>query len=183
MLVSTPHRDLPHSREERRLQDSLVLLSGLQAGVARRLLAPSTTPGYVEMTLPDFALCRSIQPLDQAAQAQYVTRRLRATIVPLISMSSGLVHPHFPTTLLRYYLLTHDQLDSLARWYHQVHPPVKETPMYPFSIPSWLGEHSGAAADRDGDVCDRARSVDLATKRRRFGRFIGLSGCESPTGE
>lgn len=32
----------------------------------------------------------------------------------------------------------------------------------------------------EGVEGEKGREVDLATKRRRFGRFIGLRGCESP---
>jgi hypothetical protein len=45
---------------------------------------------------------------------------------------------------------------------------VDATTAYPVSIPAWIGTHG-------------EESVDLQTKRRRFGRFIGLRGCESPT--
>lgn len=34
--------------------------------------------------------------------------------------------------------------------------------------------------DGDGDVEGEVGGVDLETKRRRWGRFIGLQGCESP---
>lgn len=38
--------------------------------------------------------------------------------------------------------------------------------------------------DHDGRECrngnGNGNAVDLVTKRRRFGRFIGLRGCESP---
>lgn len=38
--------------------------------------------------------------------------------------------------------------------------------------------------DHDGRECrngnGNGNEVDLVTKRRRFGRFIGLRGCESP---
>ncbi|RMZ79228.1 hypothetical protein DV737_g3475, partial [Chaetothyriales sp. CBS 132003] len=53
--------------------------------------------------------------------------RISTPLVPLISVTTGLAHPHFPRSLLQFYLLTHDQLDSLARWYHQVDPAVEET--------------------------------------------------------
>ncbi|EXJ57933.1 hypothetical protein A1O7_05356 [Cladophialophora yegresii CBS 114405] len=95
---------------------------------------------------------------------------LRTPLVPLISVATGLPHPQFPTSLLQYHLLTHDQLDSLARWYHQVEPAVQETFLYPACIPAWTSLHDE----------DRQVEVDLETKRRRWGRFIGLRGCESP---
>src|SRR5436305_7902535 len=52
---------------------------------------------------------------------------LQTPLVPLISVTSGLPHPNFPTSILQYHLLTHHQLDELARYHHQVTPPVRET--------------------------------------------------------
>lgn len=93
-------------------------------------------------------------------------------------------------TLLQYHLLTHEQLDSLARWYHQVEPAVDETFMYPAWIPAWTSLYpnvggGGVAAnvilENSGRNASVETEVDLETKRRRWGRFIGLRGCESPT--
>jgi len=42
--------------------------------------------------------------------------------------------------------------------------------MYPAWVPAWTGLNDSSAG-----------AVDLETKRRRWGRFIGLRGCESPT--
>lgn len=42
--------------------------------------------------------------------------------------------------------------------------------MYPAWIPAWTGIDASTIEE-----------VDLETKRRRWGRFIGLRGCESPT--
>ncbi|EXJ93925.1 hypothetical protein A1O1_02318 [Capronia coronata CBS 617.96] len=111
-------------------------------------------------------------------QYMHSVEHLRAPLVPLISVSSGLSHPLFPTTLLQYHLLTHDQLDDLARWYHQVNPPVDETFMYPAWIPAWT---TSDPENTMGRASNDRNSIDLETKRRRFGRFIGLRGCESPT--
>ncbi|KAL1975194.1 hypothetical protein VTN31DRAFT_3586 [Thermomyces dupontii] len=94
-------------------------------------------------------------------------QHLANPLVPLVSITTGLPHPDFPMSILAFHLLTHEQLDSMARHYHQVWPPVPETFGYPIRIPAWVGtpyEHT----------------VDLETKRRRIGRFIGLRGCESP---
>lgn len=41
------------------------------------------------------------------------------------------------------------------------------------SIPAWL--------NRDGAGLGGQDAVGLETKRRRWGRFLGLKGCESPT--
>jgi hypothetical protein len=101
---------------------------------------------------------------------------LETPLVPLISVTSGLPHPSFPTSILRYHLLTHEQLDELARFYHQVTPPVRETFRYPARIPAWVSVNEEEDAE-----C--AAEVDLETKRRRWGRFVGLRGCETPTEE
>lgn len=90
---------------------------------------------------------------------------LNTPLFPLVSITSGLQHPDFPPNLLAFHVLTSTQLDNLARHYHQVWPPVEHTSRYPTTIPAWVG----APNEQD---------VDLETKRRRFGTFIGLQGCE-----
>jgi len=99
---------------------------------------------------------------------------LRTPLVPLVSASTDLPHPCFPQSLLQYHLLTHEQLDSLARWYHQVEPAVEETGWYPTRIQPWT------SLDNQSQTRSQEQ-VGLETKRRRWGRFIGLGGCESPT--
>lgn len=137
---------------------------------------------------------RTLSPNSLHTKVQYMqsVEHLRAPLVPLISVSTGLPHPSFPTSLLQYHLLTHAQLDSLARWYHQVAPAVDETFMYPAWIPAWTSLDESEASSHNNVVLDDAapddyegegageRGLDLETKRRRFGRFIGLRGCESP---
>ncbi|UKZ46588.1 hypothetical protein TrVGV298_000793 [Trichoderma virens] len=70
---------------------------------------------------------------------------------PLVQLTTGAVHPHFPRTVLQFWLLTDAQLESLAQFYHQ-------------RTPSPL-----------------VSAAPLEEKRRKMGRFIGLRGCESPT--
>lgn len=98
---------------------------------------------------------------------------LETPLVPLISVTSGLPHPSFPTSILQYHLLTHETLDELARFYHQVYPPVPETYRYPARIPAWVAAEAG----RESVLLEK---IDLETKRRRWGRFVGLRGCETP---
>ncbi|KAA8642263.1 hypothetical protein EYZ11_006667 [Aspergillus tanneri] len=99
-----------------------------------------------------------------------VLRHLQTPLCPLVSSTTGLEHPEFPPTLLAFHLLTSSQLDDLARHYHQVWPPVPATLCYPVTIRPWVGT-------------DLESETNLQTKRRRFGRFIGLRGCESPVEE
>ncbi|GAD94118.1 conserved hypothetical protein [Paecilomyces variotii No. 5] len=94
-------------------------------------------------------------------------KHLASPLAPLVSITTGLPHPDFPRTLLAYHLLTWDQLDDIARHYHQVWPPVPETFGYPIQVPAWVGANSEF-------------DLDIETKRRRLGRFMGLRGCESP---
>ncbi|KAL2004917.1 hypothetical protein VTN00DRAFT_2767 [Thermoascus crustaceus] len=94
-------------------------------------------------------------------------QHLARPLVPLVSITTGRPHPDFPRTILSYHLLNSSQLDDLARHYHQVWPPVPETFGYPLRVPAWIGTNN-------------EHEVDIETKRRRFGRFVGLRGCESP---
>ncbi|KAL4977776.1 hypothetical protein BDW66DRAFT_149799 [Aspergillus desertorum] len=89
---------------------------------------------------------------------------------PLVSYSTGRTHPYFPNSVLALNLLTSAQLDALALHFHQVYPPRRESFRYPLPVKPWL--------TTNGFVRDLG--VDTEVKRRRFGRFIGLRGCESP---
>lgn len=125
-------------------------------------------------TTPILIIGSPISPSTQAHRREIQARitHLSRPLVPLVSVTTGLPHPAFPTSLLQYQLLTHEQLDELVRWYHQTDDAGRERWMYPCPIGAgkvWtgMGEETNAV-------------VDLQTKRRRWGRFIGLRGCESP---
>lgn len=100
----------------------------------------------------------------------HALKHLSSPLAPLVSITTGLPHPDFPRTLLAYHLLTSSQLDDIARHYHQVWPPLPETSGYPIQVRAWVGTR------REGEL-------DIETKRRRLGRFMGLRGCESPVGD
>ncbi|KAK4218751.1 hypothetical protein QBC37DRAFT_332689 [Rhypophila decipiens] len=85
---------------------------------------------------------------------------LSLPLAPFVQLTSGLVHPAFPQTLLHFWLLTSDQLDALAAFYHQS-PPCEWTAHYPCPIVY----HA---------------DLSLEEKRRKIGKFIGLRGCETP---
>lgn len=83
------------------------------------------------------------------------------TLHPLVNNETGITHRHFPLTIFQFWLLTDEQLDGLASFYHQ-RTPSRWSKHYPCPI-SW---------PRIG--------LTLEDKRRKFGRFIGLRGCETP---
>lgn len=87
---------------------------------------------------------------------------LASKLHPLLSVSSGLPHPDFPASLLHYHILTEAQLDDLAHFYHQ-RTPTALSFAYPAPVMArWV------------------KQAPVEDKRRRFGRFVGLRGCESP---
>lgn len=86
---------------------------------------------------------------------------MKIRLSPIVQISTGAVHPAFPRTLLNFWLLTEEQLDSLALFYHQRYPN-ELTMAYPCPV-EWP-----------------ATGLTIADKRRKMGRFIGLRGCESP---
>jgi len=92
-------------------------------------------------------------------------------------MPEGAPHPSFPPTLLHYHLLTEDQLDSIARYYHQwVNSPTIWTHSYP-TVMDWNAEWLESVGQTKG------MDVRMHIKKRKFGRFIGLRGCDTPVEE
>ncbi|KAK2069366.1 hypothetical protein P8C59_003952 [Phyllachora maydis] len=81
-------------------------------------------------------------------------------LAPLVQLTTGQVHPAFPATLLGFWLLTDEQLDGLAAFYHQ-RTPCRWTAYYPCPI-TWRA------------------GLSLEEKRRKIGKFIGLRGCDTP---
>lgn len=47
---------------------------------------------------------------------------LQLRLAPLVPLPSGPPHPAFPKTLMAFHLLTEDELDSIAHYYHQSTP-------------------------------------------------------------
>ena len=88
---------------------------------------------------------------------------MKKTLSPLVSITTGAVHPSFPKTLLHYWLLTDSELDALAAFYHQS------------STSRWTNEYPKVMGWREG--------MGIDEKRRRWGKFMGLRGCETPTNE
>ncbi|KAL5001593.1 hypothetical protein BDV10DRAFT_146929 [Aspergillus recurvatus] len=151
-------RRLHRRQQQRQVQQikSHLQQSGINLGLGISYDEPSqSASSSISKTHPDFK--------DKIA---HLARKLH----PLVSYSTGRTHPYFPKSVLAFNLLTSAQLDALALHFHQVYPPGRESFRYPLPVKPWL--------TTNGLVRDLG--VDIEVKRRRFGRFIGLRGCESP---
>lgn len=87
-------------------------------------------------------------------------KQMSLELHPLVRITTGTKHPSFPKTVLNFWLLTSDELDELAHFYHQ-RTPSGWSSHYPCPV-TW------------------GSNLTLEEKRRKIGRFIGLKGCESP---
>ncbi|KAH6988814.1 hypothetical protein BKA56DRAFT_459295, partial [Ilyonectria sp. MPI-CAGE-AT-0026] len=87
---------------------------------------------------------------DLASKLEQMAQRL----FPLVNLDQGLVHPAFPQTVLSFWLLTDEQLESLAQFYHQK-ILNQYTDLYPCKI-TWR--------------CNMSHEE----KRCEMGKFIGL---------
>lgn len=94
-------------------------------------------------------------------------RNMAIELSPLVQVTTGLVHPAFPRKMLQFWLLTDEQLEDMARFYHQRSPG---------------GSGSGGGGLRTQYPCPITWCSDLPLeeKRRKIGKFIGLRGCETP---
>ncbi|OTA33722.1 hypothetical protein BTJ68_07046 [Hortaea werneckii EXF-2000] len=127
---------------------------------------------------------------------------LQLKLAPLVPLPSGPPHPDFPKTLMAFHLLTEDQLDSIAHYYHQS-TPGPWTHHYPAQM-NWdkdfLAKHPEAAAVASPSttairhsrrlsqvekefISDLMKTERIRIKRRKVGKFIGLVGMETPAEE
>ncbi|KAL9093849.1 MAG: hypothetical protein Q9165_003772 [Trypethelium subeluteriae] len=103
--------------------------------------------------------------------------QLRLNLAPIVLMPSGPAHPDYPKTILHFFLLTEEQLDSIAHYYHQSTPTIW-TNSYPAPM-NWDAAFFARQAGT-GVLSDEKR---VEIKRRKLGKFIGIRGCETPVEE
>ncbi|KIW07923.1 hypothetical protein, variant [Verruconis gallopava] len=115
-------------------------------------------------------------------QLQNKISQMRLKLAPIYPLPSGPPHPAYPKTLLHYWLLTESQLDALAQYYHQISPGNPWRLQYPACM-NWDRDFLAVPHSSMGEEERRAclsPEERLAIKRRMFGKFIGLRGCETP---
>ncbi|KAF2836588.1 hypothetical protein M501DRAFT_996796 [Patellaria atrata CBS 101060] len=166
------------------------LVSSLGSGISRA----STSTAPLTASLPPWRKQTSNNPAHPSRILKRHTKaftdkiaKLRLRLAPIHPLPTGPPHPAFPATYLHFYLLTEDELDSMARYYSQVSPDAY-TFMYPecmrwdkaFLSPSNEKSEGGANGE---EYWRLTKSQRLWIKRRKFGKFIGLRGCETPVEE
>ena len=80
---------------------------------------------------------------------------LQLHLAPLVPLPSGPPHPAFPKTLMAFHLLTEDELDSIASYYHQ-------------STPGPWSHHYPANMNWDKDFLARPKHTTTKTHSRRL---------------
>lgn len=84
---------------------------------------------------------------------------LQLRLAPLIPLPSGPPHHAFPKTLLAFHLLTEDELDSIAHYYHQ-------------STPGPWSDHYPANMNWDKDFLAKPPVLSPTSKARRRSRRL-----------
>jgi len=109
--------------------------------------------------------------------------QMRLSIAPIVHVETGIPPPQFPSTMLELFLLTEDQLDTMAQFYSQ-HTPSAFMHSYPQTMewnrPFLAKEEDGTPLDEKCRLSDCER---LRVKMRMFARFIGMRGAETPQWE
>ncbi|KAH7123769.1 hypothetical protein B0J11DRAFT_321091 [Dendryphion nanum] len=109
--------------------------------------------------------------------------QMRLEIAPIVHVETGVPPPEFPSTMLELFLLTEDQLDTMAHYYAQI-TPNHTTRMYPQTM-DW--DRPILARPREGDYtpenCKLNDYERLKIKMRMFAQFIGMRGAETPRWE
>ncbi|KGO67667.1 hypothetical protein PITC_064300 [Penicillium italicum] len=164
-----PTPNSPHSiswLSDRSLSVSTASTTTLADSLSPMSFSSSLTPDYTESPFP---IEHSKIPFRESPNFHPhflpLLRHLSSQLWPLVNCETGLEHPDFPPNMLAYNLLTSEQVDNLARHFHQVYPPVPATFNYPVYITPWIGTAE-------------EKTLDLSTRVKRLGKFFGLRGCE-----
>ncbi|KAF2118471.1 hypothetical protein BDV96DRAFT_597292 [Lophiotrema nucula] len=109
--------------------------------------------------------------------------QMKLTIAPIVHVMSGHPPPEFPGTILQLFLLTEDQLDTMAHFYSQsTRGPLTYT--YPQTMewnrPFLRKPNPGEMVPEGCWLNDVER---LRIKMRMFAKFIGMRGAETPSWE
>ncbi|KAF2164135.1 hypothetical protein M409DRAFT_56844 [Zasmidium cellare ATCC 36951] len=84
---------------------------------------------------------------------------LQLRLAPLVPLPSGPPHPSFPKTLMAFHLLTEDELDSIAHYYHQ-------------STPGPWTHHYPANMNWDKDFLAKPKPTATSPHARRHSRQL-----------
>lgn len=124
-----------------------------------------------------------MSPTTRNAELAEKISHMRLTIAPIVHVVTGIPPPEFPSTLLQLFLLTEEQLDTMAQYYSQT-VQNEETDLYPQKM-DW--NRPLLARAKEGEIvpenCGLSDCERLKVKMRMFARFIGMRGAETPSWE
>jgi hypothetical protein len=123
----------------------------------------------------------------RSAKFQEQLDRLRLPIHPLYPLPLGTAHPSFPKTMLEFHLLSEEDLDSIASYYHQTSRTHPYRTAYPACM-NWDAEFLARPTDVEGLAREEVelyprKEERVEMKRRMLGKFVGFAGCETPVKE
>ncbi|PPJ58479.1 hypothetical protein CBER1_05619 [Cercospora berteroae] len=101
---------------------------------------------------------------------------LQLRLAPLVPLPAGPPHPAFPKTLMAFHLLTEDELDSIAHYYHQS-TPSQWTHHYPANM-NWDKDFLAKPSNRPQPVPQTpisASKVSFDGRIRRRSRQLSQS--------
>jgi len=110
---------------------------------------------------------------------------MKLKLAPIYPLPAGPPHSSFPSTLLQYWLLTEQEIDSMAAYYHQT-SPNPWTCQYPANMrwdSHFLAKSDPLAMSKKEITHLLTDEERLGVKRRMLGKFIGLRGWDTPTAE
>ncbi|QDS67980.1 hypothetical protein FKW77_009197 [Venturia effusa] len=95
---------------------------------------------------------------------------MRIVLCPIRQLPHGEIHPSLPRTVLKYWLLTEDEIDSIAQFYHQTDRSNEWFDQYPGQMNwdnKWLRKPDGSESPRELKQLP-THEERLSMKRRRL---------------
>jgi len=112
--------------------------------------------------------------------------QLRFPILPIYQLPCNDPHPKYPKSLLEFWLLSEDDCDSIARYYHQLSPTSQWHNLYPSNM-NWdcdfLAKPDPQTMDEEDMQACLNEEDRVWLKKRMVGKFIGFPWCRTPIAE
>ncbi|KEQ92039.1 hypothetical protein AUEXF2481DRAFT_91639 [Aureobasidium subglaciale EXF-2481] len=99
---------------------------------------------------------------------------LKLRLAPLVPLPAGSPHPDFPRTLLDYHLLTEEQLDGIASYYHQSTPGI-----WTYQYPACMNWDKEMLAKRRASVAQHLRRASQVESNQWWESLLAAEEAEN----